>query len=99
MPAVYAAIGKDEVRNGLIFGDVLKAPEAKRSQLVLTERRDHLEYLEKRFSSFVRNLVVLRGGMSTGERKAAEAALRDGADAGAHGRKTANRIPGTWLHS
>ncbi len=76
MPAVYAAIAQDEPRNNLIFDDVLKALEAKRSPVVLTERRDHLEYLQKRFSRFVRNLVVLRGGMSAGERKAAEAALR-----------------------
>jgi superfamily II DNA or RNA helicase len=43
---------------------------------VLTERRDHLEYLERRFSRFVRNLVVLRGGMSAAARKVSEAALR-----------------------
>ena len=76
MPAVYAAIAQDESRNNLIFDDVLKALEAKRSPVVLTERRDHLEYLQSRFSHFVRNLVVLRGGMSAGERKAAEAALQ-----------------------
>jgi hypothetical protein len=64
MPAVYAAIARDELRNNLIFDDVLKALEAKRSPIVLTERRDHLEYLQGRFSRFVRNLVVLRGGMS-----------------------------------
>lgn len=76
MPAVYAAIAQDERRNNLIFDDVLKAMEAKRSPIVLTERSDHLEYLQKRFSRFVRNLVVLRGGMSGGERKEAEAGLR-----------------------
>ena len=76
MPAVYAAIAQDEPRNNLIFDDVLKALEAKRSPVVLTERRDHLEYLQKRFSRFVRNLVVLRGGMSATERKASEVALR-----------------------
>jgi superfamily II DNA or RNA helicase len=42
----------------------------------LTERRDHLEYFQSRFSHFVRNLVVLRGAMSAGQRKAAEAALQ-----------------------
>jgi superfamily II DNA or RNA helicase len=78
MPAVYAAIAEDERRNDLIFDDVLKALEAKRSPVVLTERRDHLEYLQRRFSRFVRNLVVLRGGMSIGERKSAETALRLG---------------------
>lgn len=76
MPAVYAALAKDEPRNDLIFDDVLKALEAKRSPIVLTERRDHLDYLQSRFSRFARNLVVLRGGMSAAERKSAEAALR-----------------------
>jgi superfamily II DNA or RNA helicase len=76
MPAIYAAIAQDESRNNLIFDDVLKALEAKRSPIVLTERRDHLEYLQGRFSRFVRNLVVLRGGMSAAERKASDAALR-----------------------
>jgi hypothetical protein len=32
-----------EPRNDLIFGDVLKALEAKRSPIVLTERKDHLQ--------------------------------------------------------
>ncbi len=76
MPAVYAALARDEPRNEMIFDDVLKALEAKRSPIVLTERRDHLEYLQGRFSSFVRHLVVLRGGMSAAERKASETALR-----------------------
>jgi superfamily II DNA or RNA helicase len=76
MSAIYAAIAQDESRNNLIFDDVLKALEAKRSPVVLTERRDHLDYLQKRFSRFVRNLVVLQGGMSAAERKASDAALR-----------------------
>lgn len=76
MPAVYAALSQDTRRNDLIFDDVLKSLEAKRSPIVLTERKDHLDYLRDRFSPFVRNLAVLRGGMSAAERKAAEAALR-----------------------
>jgi superfamily II DNA or RNA helicase len=76
MSAVYAALAQDEPRNDLIFDDVLKALEAKRSPVLLTERRDHLEHLQTRFSRFVRNLVVLRGGMSAAERKASEVALR-----------------------
>ncbi len=65
------------MRNDLIFDDVLNALEAKRFPLVLTERRDHLEYLQNRFSRFVRNLVVLRGGMSAAERGAVEIKNRD----------------------
>jgi superfamily II DNA or RNA helicase len=76
MPAVYAALARDEARNDLIFDEVLKALEAKRSPIVLTERRDHLEYLQRRFSGFARNIAVLRGGMSAAERSASDAALR-----------------------
>ena len=75
MPAIYAALAQDIARNDLIFDDVLKSLEAKRSPIVLTERKDHLDYLQKRFSPFVRNLVVLRGGMSAKDRKAASVAL------------------------
>lgn len=75
MLAIYAAIAQDSARNDLIFDDVLKSLEAKRSPIVLTERKDHLEYLQQRFSRFVKNLVVLRGGMSVKDRKVADAAL------------------------
>lgn len=75
MPAIYAALAEDEARNDLIFDDVLKSLEAKRSPIVLTERKDHLENLHQRFSRFAKNIVVLRGGMSAKDRKAAHAAL------------------------
>ena len=75
MPAIYAALAADKTRNDLIFDDVLKSLEAKRSPIVLTERKDHLEYLQQRFSKFAQNVVVLRGGMSAKDRKAAHAAL------------------------
>jgi superfamily II DNA or RNA helicase len=75
MPAVYAALARDESRNDLIFDDVLQALEAKRSPIVLTERKDHLLYLEQRFAGFVKNLAVLRGGMSAGERRQCDIAL------------------------
>ena len=75
MPAVYAALASDVARNDLIFDDVLRALEERRSPLVLTERRDHLDYLRDRFSRFVTTIAVLRGGMSAAHRKAADAAL------------------------
>lgn len=75
MPAIYAALAQDSSRNDLIFDDVLKSLEAKRSPIVLTERKDHLDYLQQRFSPFVKNLVVLRGGMSAKDRKTANTAL------------------------
>ena len=76
MPELYAALAADEVRNTLIFDDVLAALEAGRCPLVLTERRDHLEVLRVRFEKFAKNVVVLRGGMGNRERRAAEEALR-----------------------
>jgi superfamily II DNA or RNA helicase len=75
MPAIYAALAEDEARNDLIFDDVLKSLEAKRSPIVLTERKDHLEHFQQRFSRFAKNIVVLRGGMSAKDRRGAHAAL------------------------
>lgn len=75
MPAIYAALAQDENRNALIFDDVLKSLEAKRSPILLTERKDHLDYLQQKFEPFVKNLVVLRGGMSAKDRKQANTAL------------------------
>lgn len=75
IPAIYAALAEDEARNDLIFDDVLKSLEAKRSPIVLTERKDHLDYLQRRFARFAKNIVVLRGGMSAKDRKAAHSAL------------------------
>ena len=62
-------LGRDENRNELIFDDVLQALEAGRSPVVLTERRDTWSRLQARFKGFVRNLVVLRGGMAASERR------------------------------
>jgi superfamily II DNA or RNA helicase len=74
--AIYAALSQDEPRNALIFDDVLTALEAGRSPIVLTERRDHLERLHERFKKFVKNLVVLRGGLGGVDRRAAEAIMQ-----------------------
>ena len=38
---------------------------------MLTERKDHLEYLASRLQGFVRHLIVLRGGMTNRARKQA----------------------------
>lgn len=73
---VYRALAESESRNALIFNDVLRALEAGRHPLVLTERRDHLEQLAIRFGPFVRKIVVFRGGMSARERDASIASLR-----------------------
>ena len=76
MPAIFAALAKDEKRNTMIIDDVLASLEAGRNPLVLTERRDHLDHLARCFKGAARNIVVLRGGMSAAERRSAEASLR-----------------------
>jgi len=55
---------------------VLLRLEACRRPVLLTERRDHLEALRSRFEKFIRNLLVLNGGMGAAERRAAEDGLR-----------------------
>jgi superfamily II DNA or RNA helicase len=76
MPAIFAALSKDELRNTRIIDDVLAALEAGRNPLVLTERRDHLEYLAACFKGAARNITVLRERMGAAERRSAEASLR-----------------------
>jgi superfamily II DNA or RNA helicase len=60
---LYAALARDETRNLLILDDVIRALEDGRSPILLTERRDHLEYFAGRLAGVARHLVVLRGGM------------------------------------
>lgn len=78
---LYRRLGTDEQRNDLIFNDVLQALEAGRSPILLTERKEHLEYLADRFNKFTRNLFVLQGGRSAKNRRddhARLAAIPDG---------------------
>jgi superfamily II DNA or RNA helicase len=66
---IYAALVADEKRNDMIFDDVLKALENKRSPVVITERKEHLHCLAERFSRFARNVIVMKGGMGLKQRK------------------------------
>jgi len=66
---LYAALAADERRNDLIFDDVVHALEEKRSPILLTERRDHLEHFAARLRGFTKHLVVLHGGMKAKERR------------------------------
>ena len=66
---LYATLATDPVRNTSIVNDVIAAIQEGRSPILLTERKDHLDYLANRLHGFVRHLIVLRGGMTTGARK------------------------------
>ncbi|MBI2066914.1 MAG: DEAD/DEAH box helicase family protein [Deltaproteobacteria bacterium] len=66
---IYSALIQNEQRNDLIFDDLMKALEAGRSPLILTERTEHLEEIERRLKGFVKNVFVLRGGMGRKQRE------------------------------
>lgn len=66
---IYRSLADDAPRNELILADVTASLEAGRSPIVLTERRDHLDFLAERLCGQVRHLVVLRGGASAKRRR------------------------------
>jgi len=72
---IYAALVRDEDRNEMILNDVIRALEDHRSPILLTERKDHLEYFATRLERVARHLVVLQGGMGAKAHRAARAQL------------------------
>ena len=66
---IYAALATDGDRNDMIFDDALRALDAARSPILLTERKDHAHRLAERLGRFARNVLVLRGGMRTRQRR------------------------------
>jgi superfamily II DNA or RNA helicase len=66
---VYALLAQDDERNRVIVADVLKAVQAKRSPVLLTERREHLDTLASLLSRQVQNVIVMAGGMGKKQRK------------------------------
>lgn len=73
--SLYAALAHDPARNEVIFHDIFTELEAGRSPVVITERKDHLDLLAERLTKFAKNVIILRGGMSARQRRAAEEAL------------------------
>jgi len=67
---IYNALMIDEARNEMIFDDIIRSiAEDKRSPILITERREHLEMFAERFRPFVRNIVVFKGGMGQRQRQ------------------------------
>ncbi len=75
--SIYQMLARDTARNDLIFDDVLRALDAGRSPVLLTERREHVSYFTERFKGFAKNIIVLQGGMGTKQRQAAYSALKE----------------------
>ena len=53
----------------MILKDLLQALEAGRSPILLTERREHLEFFAGRLAGSVHHVVVLHGGMGAKQRR------------------------------
>jgi superfamily II DNA or RNA helicase/very-short-patch-repair endonuclease len=60
----------DEARNSLICEEVRAVVNERRSPVILTERKEHLDRLSSLLSPRVRHLITLRGGMGRKEVKA-----------------------------
>ena len=73
--ALYDELVNDNVRNQRICDDVIEAVSDGRSPLVLTERQQHLDRLERMLSGSVRHVIVLRGGMGHKKQEAMAARL------------------------
>ena len=72
---IYAGLVDDRSRNELITADLLRSLEAGRSPLLLTARTEHLKYFSEKLASVVKNLFVLKGGMSKKQRQSTADAL------------------------
>jgi superfamily II DNA or RNA helicase/very-short-patch-repair endonuclease len=68
--ALYQELVEDEARNQRICENVLDSVRSGRSPLVLTERNDHLDRLERGLTDGIQHLVVLRAGLGKKQRKA-----------------------------
>jgi superfamily II DNA or RNA helicase len=67
--SLWPLLINDDKRSRLIVDDVIKVLKEKRSPIVLTERKEHLEILKEKLQSYVKHLVVLHGGMKSSIRK------------------------------
>ena len=66
---LYKTLTHDSARNELIKNDVLKCVAEGRSPVVLTERLEHLDIMEKLLTPSVSHLIVLKGGMGVKKRR------------------------------
>lgn len=66
---IYTLLIEDRQRNRLILDDLKHSLGEGRSPILLTDRKDHLEYLARELHDSVRNLVVLQGGMGLKQRR------------------------------
>jgi very-short-patch-repair endonuclease len=68
--ALYEQLVEDDARNQRICDDVMESVREGRSPLVLTERNEHLDRLERGLADRIQHLVVLRAGLGKKQRQA-----------------------------
>jgi superfamily II DNA or RNA helicase len=66
---VFTALIEDEARNHVVVNDVLSSIQEGRSPVLITERREHLEYLADKLRPVIRHVMVMHGGMSESTRR------------------------------
>jgi superfamily II DNA or RNA helicase len=66
---IYGALVTDHQRNDLIVHDLQQALSNGHSPLVLTSRKEHLDYLAGRLRGICQHVFVLKGGMGAKQRK------------------------------
>ncbi len=79
-PALYEIYQKliaDKTRNELICKDILESLNSNRSPLLLTERTEHLQIIADILTDKVKNIVILKGGMSKKQRDSAYEQLKN----------------------
>lgn len=67
--AIYRNLAENEIRNAQIIRDVVKALQQGRCPIILTERREHVLYLQERLSGHCKNIITLFGTASQKERR------------------------------
>jgi len=66
---IYARLTTDRPRNQLILADIRQALIEGRSPILLTERKDHLEFFAGELLDTVKHMIVLQGGMGVKQRR------------------------------
>src|SRR5262245_33051716 len=72
---IYAALVGDTTRNETIANDVASAIEAGRCPLLLTGRKEHLQYFATRLAGTAKHIFILKGGMGKKQRRTTADAL------------------------
>ena len=72
---VYAALVNDSARNAMIAADLRRAFAAGRSPLLLTGRKEHLQYFAAELEESAKHVFLLKGGMGKKQRRMTAAAL------------------------